>query len=404
MTTPAKNIDVSTTSLSSYRYKLGSNPYTAWTAPSSVVNGVHRYVRPASGNATRDHGLLKCRSWTCKAGDLAVNLSSVESFREVPGNVYIQEHNGPTYAGRLLLAGKEPVVPTPNMENWALVKAKNKLKDQDFHLGNFIGEWHQTKDLLKTNAGRIAKTIEKFRRKYPKDFALARANQIGTLRKDLQCKIPSAWLELQYGWIPLMSDIYGAVAHLHKTANRRGLANIVVTSSVEDNVSTVTSQNYQSPNEFYSYKGTTEWISDRKVHVSLAYKISNWTVAELSSLGLLNPLEVVWETTRFSFVVDWFLPIGPWLGSLTGDAGMEFVTGSVTKFSRSYHSGHYALSSNSANASVISDGGPVCTGSLIDLSRTCLTATPFPGLFVKNPISRLHVANAIALLVQAFRR
>jgi hypothetical protein len=33
------------------------------------------------------------------------------------------------------------------------------------------------------------------------------------------------------------------------------------------------------------------------------------------SLGLVNPLEIAWEVVPYSFVVDWFLPVGSYIAA-----------------------------------------------------------------------------------------
>jgi len=66
-------------------------------------------------------------------------------------------------------------------------------------------------------------------------------------------------------------------------------------------------------------------ITDKSVNVMLHYKRKNVNTLERSELarkvgnqlyGFNNPLSVLWETTPFSFVGDWFFPIGDYLQEL----------------------------------------------------------------------------------------
>jgi hypothetical protein len=47
----------------------------------------------------------------------------------------------------------------------------------------------------------------------------------------------------------------------------------------------------------------------------------------MASIGLINPSTVVWELIPFSFVVDWFLPIGNFLHGLSALTGTSTQQG-----------------------------------------------------------------------------
>lgn len=53
-------------------------------------------------------------------------------------------------------------------------------------------------------------------------------------------------------------------------------------------------------------QGTLAIKGEVELHHPAVQEIRGW----LSSVGLTNPLAVVWELIPFSFVIDWFLPIG----------------------------------------------------------------------------------------------
>jgi hypothetical protein len=60
------------------------------------------------------------------------------------------------------------------------------------------------------------------------------------------------------------------------------------------------------------------------------FQIENPLTNTLSSLGLTNPLNVAWELVPFSFVVDWFIPIGDFFNGLIPPQGISNVSGSLT--------------------------------------------------------------------------
>lgn len=113
----------------------------------------------------------------------------------------------------------------------------------------------------------------------------------------------SAWMELRYGWIPTLMDIYFA-AQFIKTDYQDLHRSIVVSHKREaEAVST------SAPNA---------------VTLGKAVRIDRWKATlKVSSapslperLGLTNPSLVFWELVPLSFVWDWFLPIGKFLNAL----------------------------------------------------------------------------------------
>jgi hypothetical protein len=286
------------------------------------------------------------------------------------------------------------------MINAATVKALNKLKNQDVHLGNFLAEAHKTIEMIGSTAHNIAKGVSAFQRKNPLDWLAVKGTETGRLPRNLWCTIPNAWLQLQYGWNPLMSDIVGSMLHLYRRS-RFEIPFVRVHSKQEDVIESTTSLSG-------AHAGSCDvtWQHNRAVNCFLVYQMANPTLAELSSLGLINPAEIVWELMRYSFVVDWFLPVGAWLSALTADVGYTFVTGGYSNISRMECKG-VGSPYGFVNQPGVVDyqlAPPVISGRMTEFQRTCFSGSPVPGLYVKNPLSTLHAANAIALLAQVFSR
>lgn len=123
-------------------------------------------------------------------------------------------------------------------------------------------------------------------------------------RKFRGTDVPSLWLELQYGWKPLIGDVYAGMQYIaSKTSGPRVFAfDARKTVHLSKDVS-------NSP-------PTYSIISDGSV-TRLYRVVYTEVLSEARSLGLLNPASVLWEKTPWSFVVDWFVPVGTYLDTLS---------------------------------------------------------------------------------------
>jgi hypothetical protein len=128
----------------------------------------------------------------------------------------------------------------------------------------------------------------------------------------------------------------------------------------------------------------------------------NELLISLSSLGVLNPLEVGWELVPLSFVVDWAWPLGNWLDSLDAMLGYTCRGYSSSLFVEM----EWTLTgvSGTYGAKKIEND---YRGSkrMVYLSREASTSVPLPTLpGFKDPRSLGHMANGLALLASAFGR
>jgi hypothetical protein len=277
----------------------------------------------------------------------------------------------------------------------ALTEALLKLQDQQVNLATNFAERKQTAELFRSSATSISTQVRNFRRVRPQDFKAAKLYQgLPGFAK----RIPRAWLELQYGWKPLMSDLYGAADRINRR-NSTGTADRVTVKGHATNVIETYWQKSAVNGSFLFQDRTTQ-----KVRVSLSYSMSSPIVASLSSLGITNPAFLVWEEVPFSFVVDWFLPVGNWLNSMTADFGWNFLGGSKSL--------KQEFTTKAVGYKPIRDpyGLVTSNGSAADQGQEwndyfCYTygSSPVPGVHLKNPLSALHVSEALSLLAEAFR-
>jgi hypothetical protein len=131
--------------------------------------------------------------------------------------------------------------------------------------------------------------------------------------------------------------------------------------------------------------------------VKLYARISNETLANASSIGILNPLQIAWELVPYSFVVDWFMPVGSFLETLTDTAGLTFVSGVRTdRVVSQFNSTYTPPNSGYPNW----DGSFSCSNRVRGVNRVPYSGWPAPLPYVKNPLSTIHVASGLALIQQ----
>lgn len=192
--------------------------------------------------------------------------------------------------------------------------------------------------------------------------------------------VPARWLELQYGWLPLLGDIYTIGNEFFPEPKFRAKKSVV--TELRDDVKNV-----------YGY-GAVKLV-DRYSIVG-HFNIDGVALPTMQHLGVLNPLGVLWEAVPFSFVVDWFLPVGDWISSLCALTGISFREVSVIRTQRSTRSG-FVYSNPYDPKRVTSD----CFEDTYTYKRTLgLPERPFPSF--KNPLSIGHFANGMSLLATIF--
>lgn len=198
-------------------------------------------------------------------------------------------------------------------------KLKEKHQGSDFNLSVFLGEGHQTLKLLADSAIRVSKGLYHLRKG---DLTgAARSLLQGTGRKPIfpyhgwnkgkgsffdvnASSLAKNWLELQYGWLPLLEDAKGAAELL---AHR---LNVPLQQTYRCSVKREVRETQGPLNIAPGVNVTGSRV--KKSRRSLIARISERpTIPKL--LGLLDPAQVAWELLPFSFVADWFIPIGSWL-------------------------------------------------------------------------------------------
>lgn len=208
------------------------------------------------------------------------------------------------------------------------------------------------------------------------------------------------WLELQYGWKPLLSDIDGSIKAVAKLMSNNTLVTVARGSSRKEIGSPPLPLMSVDVSIYVGHRYMTTLHAAR---VGIRYKVADSTRVFLAQTGFTNPVNLAWEILPFSFVVDWFLPIGPWLEHLSAFDGLTFVDGFQTQFTKQtamavcrYSGKHISTYWNEPNH--FEYGGRGFREYVLH-NRSKLTTWPRMSLPIfKNPFTITHTLNGLALL------
>lgn len=132
-------------------------------------------------------------------------------------------------------------------------------------------------------------------------------------------------LEAQYGWRPLMSDIYGACEVLADTYYRKYPTVFSAQASAERFLQGNTTASFYEMNVNVRWQGAVQETVRYVIEVVEDDKLGT----ALAATGLSNPALLAWELVPWSFVVDWLWQVGDYLEQLQYAQGLKFVKGTV---------------------------------------------------------------------------
>jgi hypothetical protein len=264
-------------------------------------------------------------------------------------------------------------VPPPDTPDWQ-TKLLLAVKDQKVNAVVAMAEAGKTMDMFSGNATTIYNVLRDLR----KGDVPGAMRHLGLKPKKLRGTIANRWLELRYGWMPLLSDLHGAVEELQRNLDVPRYRKLTVRAKAESRLHGTA--NGPMPGMKIYVDGNHSISCKATIYLRQASPV-------MTRVGATNPAVVAWELLPYSFVIDWLIPIGNWLNSLDAAIGVESAYGT--------------LSTKTKITSVAS------TGSFYRLtshSRGMLPSLPGPVLPRYTPsINSIRVLNALGLLSQMKR-
>jgi hypothetical protein len=202
----------------------------------------------------------------------------------------------------------------------------------------------------------------------------------------------SAWLEYWLGWAPFIGDIGNAVDVLQGP-----VPPLLVRESSRHTWSwRETSYPSQGVTDLIDHELTVRWA------LAAMVKIKNPNLYLANQLGFVNPASVLWAVTPFSFMFDWIVNVGDFLGSFTDFWGVDLVNPYRTRY-MTYH--------RQSEHRTTSIWGPQYNswktrkGRVVSVQRWT-GYPPGPNLVVRAPwsLSSTRALTSVSLLLQLLRK
>lgn len=273
----------------------------------------------------------------------------------------------------------------------ALKTLFSKLENANAQVANIVAERAQTYSMMASSIQRLQAFLQS-----PKKAVIGYITDKGVTKR-----VANDSLQYAFGVEPLLKDVYDLSQAFSKSLTDSANTDMVKVNSTGTASDTIFS-GYESGSYF------SDWYTvERKVRVRYMceYRIDNSTYNALNRFGLVDPSRVLWEVLPWSFVIDWFLPIGSFLSQLHADAGLTFRQGTMSvevetkrTVRRTYKSTDYQVLVGQHYSGEIQK-----TETKISYERTVLYSPPLVRLpRFKNPFSLRHSFLSLCLWRQRF--
>lgn len=288
----------------------------------------------------------------------------------------------------LNLQSQFPLLFTAGDTNEVVLDWYDRVADSKANLAEMFATRQQTIDMIGKAARDIASSARALRRGNFRDAA--RHLGVGDFRPKSQ-RFSDRWLELQYGWKPLLGSIYDALEAPSPNASRVVTARKTFTRPFSYNEGRTTNGVYLDCNAQFNMAVT----------VSALITMTNSSLQAANAYGITNPALLAWELVPYSFVVDWFLPIGTWISAQTALSGIQVSESSITTTSS------YDITYQTKGGTGLPSSTTIIPGTKREVYSKKERSLSIPHPSFPRPdfqLSTSHALNAIALLASAFRR
>lgn len=302
-------------------------------------------------------------------------------------------------------AGNTTVMWSSNAHARARSKVIGNIQRLKSNVAQNIAEYRQVQNMFSTNVRRITNAYRALRHGdvsgFSRNIPLRKRHKQDLLRRgpfDVRRNAPTIWLETQYGWLPLLGDVYTGITNFYKRVEE-GYTIRAKGSGVD---TFVTSGGWVNDPGIVRHRDTTR----KKIYCQyiIDYEVDFARLVNMQSWGLTNPLLLAWELVPYSFVVDWFLPVGDWLSQIGYSTGLYFKRGMRSAMIVADTVRTFGPQPTTANETRKLTGTDWYRS--VAFNREKLGSFPSPGVPRLDPLGLRgrRIANALSLLALAFDR
>lgn len=288
------------------------------------LTAVYPYVVPRIGQYKTIEGNWAGRF---KPGQFRLNDVKIltDSTEVVPGYVKLLGKSGP-YVNRIVeivgdhcFNAAEPALSSiwdDNLYKVSSCKANARTKQSETDIGEFLGEFRETVEFLKNPIKALTSELEKVAHK---------RNPLNVLA--------DGWLSYRYGLLPLMSDAQNLINIANGQIRRNETALCRKTAgATKTSTQLLTTSQYASD---VAWDTKVDVVTTQSSHTSFYYQqlMECELYSKLRALGLMPEQlpNLMWQLTKFSFVVDWFVNVSWWLQAITPDPHLRFLGNSTSQ-------------------------------------------------------------------------
>lgn len=310
--------------------------------------------------------------------------TSTRKWGKTPVALQVGPGTGVLTHGSQLVGGIYKPIVSSNLIHRTESEAMSKLNDGKINLAVALAEGKRTVSMITRSVLSLLR-LWRFVRQ-GNIGAIGRMLGQGLKRRKFR-NASDIWLQIKYGWYPLIQDIFGGVQQVKQI-----LLGLPYLFRVERTGSEPIGP-YPPPSSKASWE-ESDHNSYASCRVVLYGRLTDAWINSLNQIGFLNPALIAWELMPFSFVIDWLLPIGTWLQALAAPLGIAFKSGTRTTTALSRKTYKFVQENDAIGRFPSVNVQNFC----MDRIRYGAFPTPLP--YLKSPFSGQHIISAIALIVQ----
>lgn len=200
--------------------------------------------------------------------------------------------------------------------------AFSDLKDQKINVAMTLAFVGQTSTMIAERATQLRELYLALRNK---EWGKIAASLKRLWKRDINRKnLSNLYLEGLFGWAQLYRDLLGAYHELNRKSKSK---NTLITGRSYSEFTRGVLRDHPADVSELRMEGTNKSFNKAVVYGRLWHQ----GLHRSSQLGLLNPVEVLWDVIRLSWVIDQFVHVAGYLSAYDATAGLEYLGGSYTE-------------------------------------------------------------------------